>query len=97
MLSENTFQHADIKMLQALLLLLGLKGALKGVAIGLVLTLILALYTLVTSALVEVTSNIADLWTHSDSIIKLLMLALAVYIIRRLFPCIAYLHKRGIV
>ncbi len=86
----------DAKLLKALLMLLCLKGIAKGLAISSMLAICLSLYTLVADALVEITSNIAQLWGQSDSIIKLLMLVLAVYIIHRLFPCIAYLHKRGI-
>jgi len=86
----------DVKLLQAILALFALKGTVKGAAIGAVLVLILALYSLVASALVEVTSSIADLWIHSDSIVKLLMLILAVYAIRKALPYILLLYKRGI-
>jgi len=65
--NHPTSQHARWKLLQAILALFALKGTVKGAAIGAVLVLILALYSLVASALVEVTSSIADLWIHSDS------------------------------
>jgi hypothetical protein len=87
------------KLLQALFLFLGLKGIAKGFIIGsvLVLVLVLASYSLVADALCEVTSHIGQLWTSSDSLTRLFMLCLAVYVIRKVSPYIMQLHKGGIV
>jgi len=85
------------KLLQALLMLLCLKGIAKGFIIGGVLTVCLCLYTLVADALVEVTSHIGLMWATSDSITRLLLLCLAVYIVKKLFPYVLLLYKRGIV
>lgn len=87
----------DEKLLKALLMLLSLKGIAKGFLIGSILTLCLFLYTMIASALCELTSNISVLWQSSDSITRLLLLCLAVYVIKKAFPYILLLHKKGVI
>jgi len=85
------------RMLEACLMLLCLKGAAKGAAIGGVLATCLAIYTLVASALCELTTSIATLWATSDSITRLLLLCLAVYVVKKVLPYILLLHRKGVI
>jgi len=79
-----------------LLTLFSLKHASRVTVMGAALILVLAIFTVVASALCEITSSISYLWVTSDSITRLLMLVLAVYIIRKAFPYIVALHARGV-
>ncbi len=86
----------DEKVLQALLMLVSLKSIAKGIVIALIAMLILAVFTAIASALCELATSISHLWTTSDAITHLLLLCLAVYCVKKAFPYIVTLHKKGL-
>lgn len=86
----------DEKLLKALLMLLSLRGIVKGFIIGAFLVITLFFFTMVADALCEITSHLAALWGQSDSITRLLLLCLAVYIIRKLSPFAVLLLRKGL-
>lgn len=85
----------ESRILAALLMLLSLKGIAKGFIIGSVFTVCLFFYSMLIDALYEITSHIAALWTTSDSITRLLMLCLAVYVARKMSPYAVKLCRKG--
>ena len=78
------------------LLIFSLKPLAQAVLIGTILACVLAIFSLIASAVCEVTISISHLWSTSDSITRLLLLCLAIYIIRKLSPYIASLHAKGL-
>jgi len=93
----NASPTLNSRMLEALLALFALRGIAKGAAIGGILVTCLAVYTLVADALAELTTSIATLWATSDSITRLLLLVLAVYFVKKVFPYILLLHRKGVI
>jgi len=82
--------------LTTVIALLSLKGAMRATVIGGIAVLALALFTMIASALCELAGNIGHLWSTSDSVTRLLMLILAVYIVRKATPYIVLLHAKGL-
>lgn len=87
----------DEKLLKALLMLLGLKGLTKGLVIGSLGIAVLFLYSLVADALCEVTGSIGSLWIQSDSITRVFLVVIAVYVVKKLVPYALSLHKKGVI
>lgn len=92
-----TPSNPDEKLLIALFMLLGLKGIGKGLIISSLAMTILFLYTLIAHAIFEIASSIHQLWMGSDSITRLILVVIAIYCVKRLFPYALSLHKKGVI
>lgn len=84
------------KLLAAMMMLLSLKGIIRGYIIGSSLVVCLFFYSMLIDALYEVTSHIGALWMQSDAITRFLMLCLAVCVVKMFYPYASLLIKKGV-
>lgn len=91
-----TIPTSDVKWVRAILALVALKGFLKIYAYICILLGFALMLSIIGGAIQEVTSFLSDLWMHSDSLTRLILIAIAVYAVRKAVPYVVGLHTKGV-
>lgn len=83
------------KLLTALLMLLSLKVTAIAIILGFFFIVVLTIFVIVLDALVELSAHIAQVWSASSSIERLLIFVLAWVLIAKVSPIIVKVCKLG--
>lgn len=88
---------SDVKWVRAILTLFALKGFLRVFILVNLLLGVVTLFTGIALAVNEVVVSLSDMWAHSNSIVKLFLLVLAIYSVRKVVPYIVTLYSKGVI